>query len=129
MLRLPSLVNELKNQSFIRRLAFAWNGIRFAYARERSVRTQCLCALAMLLLLCVLRPATIWWALCALATGLVLGLEMLNTALEQALDRLHPEQHESVRMAKDCAAGAVLIASCVAGVIGLLTVLAAFGLV
>lgn len=127
MLRPPSLVIALKNQSFIRRLGFAWNGIRFAYARERSVRTQCWCALAMLLLLCALRPAAIWWALCALASGLVLGLELLNTALEQALDRVHPEQHESVRMAKDCAAGAVLLASCIAGLIGLLTVMAALG--
>ena len=50
----------------------------------------------------------LWWALSLLSAGLVLSLELLNTALERALDRLHQEQHESIRVAKDCAAAAVL---------------------
>jgi diacylglycerol kinase (ATP) len=42
---------------------------------------------------------------------LVLAAELFNTALEHALDGLHPQQAEFVRLAKDCAAAAVLVLS------------------
>jgi diacylglycerol kinase (ATP) len=41
----------------------------------------------------------------------VLAAELFNTALEQLADRLHPEQHPQIRIAKDCAAAAVLVVS------------------
>ena len=43
--------------------------------------------------------------------GLILALELINTALELALDHLHPAQHPAIEAAKDCAAGAVLMLS------------------
>jgi undecaprenol kinase len=117
----------MKNQPFVRRLGFAWSGVRIAIAQERSLRTQLWCALAMLLVLGLLRPAAIWWALCLLSGALVIALELVNTALEQALDRLHPAPHENMRIAKDCAAGAVLCASLGAAAIGALTILVGLG--
>lgn len=119
----------MKNQGFLRRLRFAGAGVRFAAAHERSFRSQIALGLLALLVLAWLRPPPLWWALSLLAAGLVLVAEMVNTALEQALDRLHPDQHDGIRIAKDCAAGAVLLASLVAVCIGALAVLAAFGLV
>jgi diacylglycerol kinase (ATP) len=41
---------------------------------------------------------------------LILIVELLNTAIERLLERLHPEKHELIAIAKDIAAGAVLIA-------------------
>lgn len=117
----------MKNESLLRRLSFAWSGVRVAFALERSLRTQLACGLAMLLVLVALRPPIIWWALCTLSSALVLALELVNTALEQALDHLHPELHVSVRVAKDCAAAAVLCASAAAAIIGALTVAVALG--
>jgi undecaprenol kinase len=117
----------VKNQSFIRRVGFAWSGVRLAYSQERSLRTQLWCAALMMLALVLLRPPAVWWALCLLSSALVLALELLNTALEQALDRLHPEQHASMRVAKDCAAAAVLCASIGAAAVGALTVLVGLG--
>ena len=43
--------------------------------------------------------------------GLVLAAELINTALEQIIDLLHPGQHPMMKLAKDCAAGAVLISA------------------
>jgi len=117
----------LKNQPFLRRLGFAAAGLRFAAANERSFRSQLGLGLCLLVALALLRPPAVWWALCLLASGLVFTAEMINTGLEQALDRLHPEQHDGIRIAKDCAAGAVLLASMTALGIGALTVLAATG--
>ena len=46
----------------------------------------------------------------ALAYVLVLITELQNSALEAALDKLHPELHETIGVSKDMAAGAVFIA-------------------
>lgn len=58
------------------------------------------------------------WAILWLAMGLIFVSEALNTALERALDTLHPEKHEGVGRSKDMAAGATLIASTVALIVG-----------
>ncbi|MEZ5514518.1 MAG: diacylglycerol kinase [Steroidobacteraceae bacterium] len=112
----------MKNQDLWRRLGFAWSGLRFAIANERSFRTQLLLGACAIAVLTWLRVPPTWWALFALSASLVLSLELVNTALEQIVDRLHPEQHASIRFAKDCAAAAVLCASCAALLTGLLAI-------
>jgi hypothetical protein len=49
------------------------------------------------------------WALVALACGLVLGSELINTALERLCDGLEPGRSPVVKAVKDLAAGAVLV--------------------
>lgn len=61
--------------------------------------------------LAVLRPALVWWAVVTLAIALVLAAELLNAALEALVDHLHPDIHHRIRVVKDIAAGAVLIAA------------------
>lgn len=101
----------MKNLPFRKRFGFAVNGIWSALKSETSFRTQMLAAVAVLFVLIVLGASPLWWALIVLTISLVLMAELFNTALEHALDRLHPQVHESIRLAKDCAAGAVLVAS------------------
>jgi diacylglycerol kinase (ATP) len=110
---------ELKNLGFGRRLGFALAGIAVAFKSEQSFRTQCVFAAGAGVLLAVLRPAPVWWALLALTVGSVLALELVNTALEFVVDRLHPEQHPMIARAKDCAAGAVLLMSAASLAVGL----------
>jgi undecaprenol kinase len=78
-------------------------------------------------ILALVRPPVLWIALSVLAAGVVLALELVNTALERVIDHLHPEHHAAIKAAKDCAAGAVLIASLVAAIIGAMTVSIALG--
>lgn len=58
-----------------------------------------------------LRPSLLWSALVVVMIFLVLAAELFNTAIEHVLDGLHPENAEFVRIAKDCAAAAVLVLS------------------
>lgn len=58
------------------------------------------------------------WAVLWLAMGLVFVSEALNTAIEKTLDTLHPEHHVGVGKAKDMAAGATLVASTIALIVG-----------
>lgn len=60
------------------------------------------------------------WIAVVLATGLVWVAEALNTAIEYVADLAHPDEHPEVKKLKDLAAAAVLFASIVALVVGLL---------
>jgi undecaprenol kinase len=109
-----------KNQPFLSRVRFALTGLVTGLRMEHSLKFQ---AVALAVVICVLiaaRPEPLWWALVALASSAVVAAELFNTALESLADHLHPENHARIRIAKDCAAAAVLMA-----VLGALTVAAA----
>ena len=110
----------MKNRNFVERLGFAVAGLIAGWQRERSMRTHSVFVGLALLALLVLRPAPVWWALVTLAAALVLALELVNSAVETVIDRLHPERHEEMRIAKDMLAGAVLLMSIAALVVALL---------
>lgn len=101
----------MKNQPFYRRFGFALHGIASAWRNEASFRTQCCAALGVLAALAWRRPPLVWWVLLLMLCAMVLAAELFNSALEAALDHLHPERHDAIRIAKDCAAGAVLVLS------------------
>ena len=60
------------------------------------------------------------WSAVALAIGLVLSVELVNTAGEQLVDLLHPEHDPRWGRIKDLLAGASLVASLAAAVVGVL---------
>lgn len=115
----------MKNRKLLERFGFAWAGIASAWRSERSFRLQLAAAATLLLALAWLRPPAVWWALCLVMVFLVLAAELFNTALESLIDHLHPEVHPAIKIAKDCAAGAVLLLSVGALVIGVMTLVVA----
>jgi diacylglycerol kinase (ATP) len=108
----------MKNRPLHQRLGFAVAGLRSGWLRERSFRTHCVFALAALIALIVLRPAPIWWALVAMVAAMVMALELINSAVEGVIDLLHPGQHPEIKVIKDMVAGAVLIVSVAALIVG-----------
>jgi diacylglycerol kinase (ATP) len=101
----------MKRQPFPKRLGFALSGVAAAFRNEASFRFQCLAGVAAVAVLAWLQAPPVWWALIVLVISCVLAAELFNSALEQLADRLHPEKHPAIKVAKDCAAGAVLILS------------------
>jgi len=99
-----------KNQRFRARLGFALRGLAHALRSEASLKLQALAGAAALLVLLVLRPPAVWWALVFLASALVMAAELLNTAIEHLADLLHPQHSPGIRLVKDCAAAGVLVA-------------------
>jgi diacylglycerol kinase (ATP) len=108
----------VKNRPFRERIGFALAGWRAAFARESSFRTQLGMAGLALGALAVLRPAPVWWGLVGLTCGMVLALELINSAVETVIDLLHPGVHPAVKAAKDMLAGAVLVMSVAALIVG-----------
>jgi undecaprenol kinase len=101
----------MKNQAFLRRLGFALTGLRTTWRTESSFKTQVVAAVAVLGALFWFEPGPTWWAIVALTVAFVLAAEIVNTAVEGLADHLHPEQHPAIKAVKDCAAGAVLVAT------------------
>lgn len=60
------------------------------------------------------------WMMQILATGLVLAIEGMNTAVEKICDFIHPEYHERIGFIKDIAGGAVLFSAVASIAVGLL---------
>ena len=116
----------MKNRPFHQRIRFAAAGLRDAWRRENSFRTHVLFAALALVVLLILRPAPVWWALVALIVALVWTMELFNSALETLIDHLHPARHEEIRVVKDMAAAGVLILSIASLLIALAMLIAAW---
>jgi undecaprenol kinase len=104
----------MKNQTLVRRLAFAVAGLKSAWRTENSFKTHVVAAITVGAVLLWLQPTALWWAIAALTIAFVLAAELFNTAVEGLADHLHPDQHPAIKAVKDCAAGAVLVASAAA---------------
>ena len=86
-------------------------GLRFAYRTQRNFRIQSAALFAVAAVGLWLEVSTGEWLAIALASGLVLTAELLNTGLEALADTVHPERAEGIGRAKDAAAGGVLLSS------------------
>jgi diacylglycerol kinase (ATP) len=110
----------LRPNGFVASLNCAIEGVLWAVKTQRHMLVHLLAAVAVLLVSLVLGLTLLEFALLALAIVLVLFAELLNTALEVVVDLVSPEFHPLARRAKDVAAGAVLVASIGAVIMGYL---------
>lgn len=60
------------------------------------------------------------WCICLTLFGLVIALELVNTAIESVVDLVTTERKPLAKTAKDTAAGAVLVAAIMAAIVGLI---------
>ena len=84
------------------------------------MRSHFIAALAVLLAALFLRITPVEFVLLALSILFVLFAELINTSVEAVVDLASPGFHPLAKIAKDTAAGAVLVASCGAGIMGYL---------
>ncbi len=108
-----------KKQKLLTSFLTATNGLKTAFKKHRNLQVMGVVALAVIALGIFIHLIRFEWAIIILCIALVLGLELLNSALEETLDHLHPQFHKNVGNAKDIAAGAVLLASIGAAIAGL----------
>ncbi len=105
-------------KNFTKSVGFAISGILWVVRTERNFKVQLACAVSAVALGIVLDISAIQFAVVVLACGLVLSLELINTAVETYLDRFHPENDKTVGLVKDIFAGAVLLSAIASLVIG-----------
>jgi diacylglycerol kinase (ATP) len=105
---------------FARSYGFAWEGVQHLFRSQPNARIH-LMVMAIVILLGLLLQIARWeWLILSLICALVLFAEGINTALEAVVDLASPEFHPQAKIAKDVAAGAVLLCAFAAIVIGTL---------
>ncbi|MBK7174884.1 MAG: diacylglycerol kinase family protein [Bacteroidales bacterium] len=103
-----------------RSFGFAFAGIKYFLKTQQNAWVQIIIAIIALLLSAFFSVNTIEWCVVLICIGAVLGMEAMNTAIEKLCDTLHPGLNEGIKRVKDTAAGAVLIVSFIAVIIGLI---------
>ena len=103
-----------------RGLGFALVGLRYAFISQRSIRIEIAFAGAVVIIGFFLGISKLEWAIVAISISLVIGLELINTAVETVVDLASPTSHPLAKVAKDTAAAAVFtgaFGSIIAGLI------------
>lgn len=113
----------MKNLPFLHRFQHAVLGVAAAFRNESNFRIQLALGVLALAITLALSPPLIWTAVVVIMIGAVLAAELINTALEHALDAVHPDTSPLVKIAKDCSAAAVLLLSITAATVFVLMIL------
>ncbi|ELR96826.1 diacylglycerol kinase family protein [Gloeocapsa sp. PCC 73106] len=91
---------------------YAWAGVNYAFTTQRNFRIHTAIALLAISLGVALGISAVQMSIIILTCCLVMVLELLNTAIESVVDlTVKQTYHELAKIAKDCAAGAVLMAA------------------
>lgn len=106
--------------TFLRSFVYAWQGLTYAFRTQRNARIHLVLAILALAVGIALHVAPVEMAIVFVAIVFVFITEMLNTVAEAIVDMVTHEYHPLARIAKDVAAGAVLLSAMLAVVIGLL---------
>lgn len=107
--------------TFVSSVRYAAAGLRTCLRSQRNARVHLLAAFLVVLCGAVLCISAQDWRWIAVAIFAVWTTELINTAFEHLCDVVSPAYHDSVKAAKDIAAGAVLIAVLFSVVVGVLT--------
>jgi len=104
----------------VRSFRYAASGLHYLVRTQPNFRVHLVAAIVVLVMGAALALGTLDMVALLIVIGLVLVAEALNTALEAVVDLASPGFHPLAKAAKDASAGAVLLATIVAVVVGLL---------
>lgn len=105
---------------FFKSFGFAYEGIIHASMSERNFKFHIVAAIIVIISGILTGLSLIEWFIVFILIGGMLGLELMNSAIERVVDLTTSEQHLLAKQAKDLAAGAVLIYAVTSAIIGLM---------
>ena len=107
-------------KTFFISVGFALEGIKQFVFQNRNAKIQIVMAITAITLGLAVTLSSFQWMLVLFCIGLVISLEMINSAIEKYCDLVTTDFHPGIKTIKDVAAGAVLVASFISLVIGLI---------
>lgn len=91
---------------------YAWQGVSYSFRTQRNFRIHAVAGAIALSLAFWLQLSALELAVIGLTCGAVLAMELINTALESVVDlTVQQTYHELAKIAKDCAAAAVMVSA------------------
>jgi len=107
-------------KKFFKAVLFAWQGIKQFISCDRNGKIQIVIGITAIILGFTVSLSSFQWLLVLFCIGLVISLEMINSAIEKYCDLVTTDFHPGIKTIKDVAAGAVLVASIMSLIIGLI---------
>lgn len=111
-------MNKPRKNSLHKSFQYAFEGISVGIKKERNMKIHCFATVCVIIAGLLFRISTVEWCFCFILFGMILSLELVNTAMEAVVDLVTEERKPLAKLAKDTAAGAVLIAAIMAAVTG-----------
>ncbi|WP_166243735.1 diacylglycerol kinase family protein [Paenibacillus turpanensis] len=101
-------------------VGYAWEGIAQAVSTQRNLRIHLVAAAVAAAFALWLEVSRTDWLILFLTIGYVITAELVNTAVEYAVDLASPQRSPLAKAAKDAAAGAVLVAAFISVIVGVI---------
>jgi len=108
-----------KNKNFLEALKNSLAGIKHSFKYENNLKIQLVFAVIVIISAIILKFEYIKLSILFITIGFVIFAELINTAIELALDLYTEEYNENVKVIKDISSGAVLVASIVSVFVGI----------
>ena len=111
---------EIKSKKLINSFKYAIEGIWKSFKTERNMKIHIFVMILVIVAGILLKINKLEWIICVLCFAMVIGGELLNTAIETVIDIVMPYKNEKAKIAKDVSAGAVLVFAIGAVICGLI---------
>lgn len=109
-----------ERKKIINSFKYAFEGIKSSLRTERNIKIHFSMMVLVIVAGILLDISTYEWMICIILFGMVIGGELVNTAIEEVTDLVTTEINPKAKLAKDIAAGAVLIMAITSAIIGLI---------
>lgn len=119
-LKIKKILQRQGKSSFSESVGHALDGIHYITGHERNFQIEIACAIAVTFASFLFKVNILEWCILILVIGMVLALEMVNTAIERCVDLVTKDYKELAKIAKDVSAGAVLVMSLFSVILGII---------
>ncbi len=109
---------EVEAKRLVHSFKYAGTGILTSLKKEKNMKIHFIAMILVIILGIVLKIEAFEWIVCVILFAGVIGSEMFNTAIETVVDMVTPYKNPKAKIAKDVAAGGVLIWAISAAIIG-----------
>lgn len=114
-------MNKFQSRSFDKSLMYALNGLRLAFRSQRNFRKHIAIAVFTFAIAFFLRVSIVEFCIIIFANMFVLVTEMINSVIEFVIDAYYKNKWAKLaKLAKDIAAGSVLLSAVVSAIISIL---------
>ena len=107
-------------KKFINSFSYPIRGLKYAYRNEQNLTVDVGISILVAIAGFIFKLNSTEWVVVAFTIGAVISLELVNTAIEAAIDMVTEEYHPLAKVAKDTSAAAVFIIAIVAAIVGLI---------
>lgn len=111
-------IYKKKKRTFIDSVKNCLDGINYTITHENNFKREMILGIIAVILSAVLKISILEWVIVLLLINFVLVCELINTALEKAVDLYTKEFNETAKIVKDVAGATVLVMSIFSAIIG-----------